>query len=372
LGKNIQEEKSTADSPPKDNFECPPPKSPSIKGNDTMVRDLPNEDGAHLERGSSERESTPPKAKQNQNHEHNAERAPSPHHSPSHDLSDVNLHEEDHSAHPGGSSVDPLSSTSRISAAAGVPESLLQGLDVSTPEESLEKLLSGNSVNTNSEGTSAHSQDNEAARFEQARLEAKFIEDFIQCNVLDVLDRDPSAYFSLKALLQKLQTDRTKESTLFLVNQVEAYMDQFARNQQLLIDTRKAYQTQMKGHASVLADATACKAEVSDLSSGATAAYLKIAACEDNIARWKAEIRVLQTKIAEEKDLQDHYAKLATEVTPAQIEAKENEGLRLCNDAATLKATAQRLDRESNQLKLKLSHLKEVYRAFQRTTLSNP
>jgi hypothetical protein len=70
-----------------------------------------------------------------------------------------------------------------------------------------------------------------------------------------------------------------------------------------------------------------------------TAAYLKAAACEDNIAKWKAEIRHLETKIAEEK-LQKHYFDLATEVTPAQIEAKANDGLRLCSDAATLQTAA--------------------------------
>ncbi|KAK2444269.1 hypothetical protein QL285_015309 [Trifolium repens] len=127
----------------------------------------------------------------------------------------------------------------------------------------------------------------------------------------------------------------------------------------------------MQAHASVLADAAVCNAEVSNLRSGVTAAYLKAAACEDNIAKWKEEIRHLKTKIAEEEELQKHYFDLATEVTPAQIEAKVNEGLRLCSNAATLQATVQRLDRESNLLKIKLSQLKEVYRAFQRTSLSN-
>ena len=156
-----------------------------------------------------------------------------------------------------------------------------------------------------------------------------------------------------------------------MVTQAEAHIDQFAKNQQLLINTQKSYQAQMHAHASALADAAACHVEVSNLRSGVTAAYLKTAACEDNIARWRAEIRELETKIAEEEKLQQHYFELATEVTPAQIEAKANEGLRLCNDAATLKATAQRIDNESKLLKIKLSQLKELYRAFQRTSLSN-
>jgi hypothetical protein len=113
-------------------------------------------------------------------------------------------------------------------------------------------------------------------------LEARFIEDFLQRDVLEVIDSDPKAFFSLKALLQQLQTDGTKEAMLFLVNQVEAHIDQFAKNQQLLINAQKSYQAQMQAHTSVLADAAACNAAVSNLRSGVTAA------CEDNIAKWKA------------------------------------------------------------------------------------
>jgi hypothetical protein len=127
----------------------------------------------------------------------------------------------------------------------------------------------------------------------------------------------------------------------------------------------------MQAHAAALANATVCNAEVSNLRSGVTAAYLKAAACEENIAKWKAEIRHLETKIAEEERLQKHYVDLAMEVTPAQIEAKANEGLRLCSDAATLQTAAQRFDRESNLLKIKLSQLKEVYRTFQRNSIRN-
>jgi hypothetical protein len=113
------------------------------------------------------------------------------------------------------------------------------------------------------------------------------------------------------------------------------------------------------------------QAEVGNLRSGVTAAYLKAAACEDNIAKWKAEIRELEAKVTEEERLQKYYVELATEVSPAQIEAKANEGLRLCSNAAALQATAQRIDKDNNLLKLKLSQLKELYRAFQRSSLGH-
>jgi hypothetical protein len=96
--------------------------------------------------------------------------------------------EEDISAKPGGSSIDLESSTSKISAAAGIPEYLLKGLDVSTPEEALEKLLSGGSLNTNSEGTSAPLEDDKELQLEQELWEARFKDEFLQRDVLDIID----------------------------------------------------------------------------------------------------------------------------------------------------------------------------------------
>jgi hypothetical protein len=66
--------------------------------------------------------------------------------------------------------------------------------------------------------------------------------------VLDIIDRDPNAFFSLKALLQQLQNDKTKEAMLFLVNQAEVHIDQFAKNQQFLITAHKSYQAQLQAY----------------------------------------------------------------------------------------------------------------------------
>jgi hypothetical protein len=374
----VQEERSTADSPLKDILEGQHHNSPRVEKHDT--KDGGSKEGKEtvVEQGPVVKD----QALNGENQHQQQDQSPTGNEEPSNQISPSSDHanmshyfessnEDDISAQPGGSSIDPQSSTSKISAAAGIPESLLQGLNVSTPKEALEKLLSGGSFNTNSEGTSAPTSNDEAVRLEQAHLEARFIEEFLHRDVLDIIDTDLSAFFSLKALLQQLQTDRTKEAMLFLVNQAKTHINQFAKNQQLLINAQKSYQAQMQAHASVLADATVCNVEVSNLRSGVTAAYLKAAACEDNIANWKAEIRELEATIAEEERLQKHYVELATEVSPAQVEAKANEGLRLCSNAAVLQATTQRIDKESNLLKIKLSQLKELYRTFQRTSLSN-
>jgi HD-GYP domain-containing protein (c-di-GMP phosphodiesterase class II) len=107
------------------------------------------------------------------------------------------------------------------------------------------------------------------------------------------------------------------------------------------------------------------------MKSESTAANLKVVACEDNIAKWKAEIRELETRIAEEEKLQKHFTQLATQVSPSQIEAKANEGLRLCGNTTVIQAEVKRLEKESHLLKIKLAQTKELYRAFQRVALNN-
>jgi hypothetical protein len=127
----------------------------------------------------------------------------------------------------------------------------LKGLDVSTPEEALEKLLSGGSLNTNNEGISAHVKANKELQLEQELWEAKLKDEFLQHDVLEMMEKDPHAYFSLKALLRQLQNIRTSEALLFLVNQAEVHIDQFSKNQQLLITADESYKAQIQAHASV-------------------------------------------------------------------------------------------------------------------------
>ncbi|KAK2363341.1 hypothetical protein QL285_088336 [Trifolium repens] len=205
------EEISTADSPPKGNPEENRQASPSIEANDQMKEDSPKGDNAAVNDDSTEKGRTDPTPNnevkpQQQDPKPADNEGASNQKSPSPEPENMDQYfesgnEEDLSARLGGSSIDPQSSTSKISAAAGIPESLLRGLDVSTPEEALEKLLSSGGFNTNSEGTSAPTQDEEAAKLEQAHLEERFIEEFLQRDVLDIIDEDPRAFFGLKALL---------------------------------------------------------------------------------------------------------------------------------------------------------------------------
>jgi hypothetical protein len=148
-----QGEKSTTDSPLKDQMEEQQHNSPSVETHAT--EDGVSKDDGHeaVEHGPVKRDQMDqalnkqdePK-QQDQNPEGNE--GPSSQKSPSPDEADMSHYfessnEDDISAQPGGSSIDPQSSNSKISAAAGIPESLLQGLNVSTPEEASTQTVKG-------------------------------------------------------------------------------------------------------------------------------------------------------------------------------------------------------------------------------------
>jgi hypothetical protein len=102
------EEISTADSPPKGNPEENRQASPSIEANNQMKEDSPKGDNAADNEDASNQKSPSPEPENMDQYFESG-------------------NEDNISAQPGGSSIDPQSSTSKISAAAGIPESLLQG-----------------------------------------------------------------------------------------------------------------------------------------------------------------------------------------------------------------------------------------------------
>ncbi|GAU12049.1 hypothetical protein TSUD_00140 [Trifolium subterraneum] len=249
---------------------------------------------------------------------------------PQKSLQDINVEaffdsssEEDFSARDSGSSIGLESSNSKIPAETGIPKYVLKSLNVSTLEEALEKLLAGIGPNSNIEGTSACSAKDKENQFEQETLELKFKQDFIHNNALE--------------------------------------------NHQLFISGTQA----REAHATLWAQANECHEEDARMKAKSTRAFLKVAACEDKIAKWKPEIRELESKIAEEESQKQRYAKLAIEVPRVEIEAKAKVGLQLVSDARIIHADVQRLTDENDVLKLKLSQTKELYRAFQRSALNN-
>ncbi|MCI07671.1 hypothetical protein A2U01_0028740, partial [Trifolium medium] len=136
----------------------------------------------------------------------------------------------DSSARTGGSSIDPKSSTSKIFADAGIPTHLLKGLNATTPEDALAKLIANRSSNSNTKGNSASSEQTVKSQVEQDAMDLRFKKDFIKGNILEMVEKDPNIVFGLKAFLGRLQTTRTNEALLLLVNQAEKHLDQFAKD----------------------------------------------------------------------------------------------------------------------------------------------
>jgi hypothetical protein len=133
----VREEKSTTDSPLKDNLEGQQHSSPHVEMKDTMDEGLKDDGHEVVEHGpvvQDQLDQTLNEQDQQQQQDQNPKgnEDPSSQKSPSSDHADMghyfeSSNEEDISAQPGGSSIDPQYSTSKISAAAGIPESLLQG-----------------------------------------------------------------------------------------------------------------------------------------------------------------------------------------------------------------------------------------------------
>ncbi|MCI60068.1 hypothetical protein A2U01_0081323, partial [Trifolium medium] len=78
-----------------------------------------------------------------------------------------------------------------------------------------------------------------------------------------------------------------------------------------------------------------------------------VATCEDNIAKWKAEIKALETKIAEEESRKEHFTRIATNVSRSQIEATSNEGLKCFSSAEVINEEVLRLTDENKILDIK-------------------
>jgi predicted RNase H-like nuclease (RuvC/YqgF family) len=84
----------------------------------------------------------------------------------------------------------------------------------------------------------------------------------------------------------------------------------------------------------------------------AAGAFLQMAACDENISHWKAEIRELEQKITKEEAKKEQFAAQADAVSRVKIE-----GL-------VVSSEVDRLANENEVLRRKLPHTKEQYHHF--------
>jgi hypothetical protein len=146
-----------------------------------------------------------------------------------------------HTAKTGESNGDEGNSVSKPPPDVYLPSEVLQGLRNLTPDEALDKLLSSFSAYI---PTAADRE--RALQLEQEEHERRFYREIIEGDKLALLERDPTIYFNIKALFNKLQTPRTREDLFLRVTQAEAFLEQYAKHFQQLLDNSQTQDAKLK------------------------------------------------------------------------------------------------------------------------------
>ncbi|MCI45361.1 hypothetical protein A2U01_0066600, partial [Trifolium medium] len=86
-------------------------------------------------------------------------------------------------------------------------------------------------------------------------------------------------------------------------------------------------------------------------------AYLQVVACEDNISKWKADIREYEERITEAKEWiaqeeikKQEFAAQAVEVPRAKIDELAHAGIQHYSDGLAISSEVDRLTNENNVL----------------------
>ncbi|GAU51716.1 hypothetical protein TSUD_415220 [Trifolium subterraneum] len=198
-----------------------------------------------------------------------------------------------------------------------LPPHVLQSVKSLATEDVLDKLL-----NTYGRDIPIAEDQKQELERERESLELHFRKDIIEGNMLSHIDRDPTLYFNLKSLFHKLQTHSISEALSFQVTQAENFLDQYARNLQNFNRISIELDDRISTHTKYFDLASQENAEVNKMKVASTSSFLRISACEDNIARWKLEIRELEEKIAQEEKNKKLLEEKAVEVPKTVIEER--------------------------------------------------
>ncbi|GAU28512.1 hypothetical protein TSUD_156690 [Trifolium subterraneum] len=259
----------------------------------------------------------------------------------------------------GDSIEDDGTSVSKPTSDFFLPSHVLQSVKNLTPEEALDTLLKtyGNEVPIAEE-------DKQKLEEERKGLELHFQKTIIEGDMLSYVDQHSAVYFNLKSLFTRLQNHPISEALSFQVTQAENLLEQYARSLQhfnsLTTDLNKQIETRVK-HFDL---ASQGNAEVNALKAASASAFLQISACEDNIARWKSEIRELEHKIGQEEEKKKQLEAQAVEVPKATLEEKAKTGIHHYSEALRAGVEADCLAGEKNAVQRKLTHIKSLYDQF--------
>jgi uncharacterized coiled-coil DUF342 family protein len=149
-----------------------------------------------------------------------------------------------------------------------------------------------------------------------------------------------------------------------LVTQAEAFLEQYAKHFQQLQLNSQAQHAKLKLKEQHFAQAKQRNDEANQMKAESTSAFLQIAACDENISHWRAEIRDLEQKIAEEEGKKKKFVSQAAEVSRARIEELAQDGIKQYSEGLVASSEVDRLANENEVLRRKLTHTKEQYQHF--------
>ncbi|GAU19661.1 hypothetical protein TSUD_240090 [Trifolium subterraneum] len=240
-----------------------------------------------------------------------------------------------------------------------LPSHVLQSVKDLAPEEALDTLLK-----TYGSEIPISEEDKQKLEDERKGLELHFQKTIIEGDMLSYVDQQSAVYFNLRSLFTTLQRLPISEALSFQITQAENLLEQYARSLQhfnrLTIDLNK----QIEARAKHFDLASQGNEEVNTLKATSASAFLQISACEDNIARWKSEIRELENKIGQEEERKKHLEAQAVEVPKATIEEKAKTGIHHYSEALRAGVEMDRLGAEKNAVQRKLAHIKSLYDQF--------
>ncbi|MCI06642.1 hypothetical protein A2U01_0027702, partial [Trifolium medium] len=104
--------------------------------------------------------------------------------------------------------------------------------------------------------------------------------------------------------------------------------------------------------------------KAANIRAASTSAFLQVAACEDNISKWKAEIREVEEKIAQEEERKKEFEEQAVEVPKADIDALAHKGLEHYSNGVYMSHKIDRLTEENTILDRKITYTREEYYKF--------
>jgi hypothetical protein len=145
---------------------------------------------------------------------------------------------------------------------------------------------------------------------------------------------------------------------------LSSFLEQYAKHFQQLQLNSQAQHAKLKLQEQRFAQAKQRNDEANKMKAASAGAFLQMASCDDNISCWKAEIRELEKKIAEEEKRKEEFASQAAAVSRVKIEELAQDGIKEYSQGLVAGREADRLANENEVLRRKLAHTKEQYQHF--------